>query len=115
MSLATPTPMPDPQTGNPADWPVDDGNGGTIATPDLNYPDAGLPWVEKWLLVRWQDNRSERWSKQKMISLGKQGETNLIRKLQPMGTYRSRQFEFVLTDAVAAVISSIEDVNGVLA
>lgn len=86
--------------------------------PDMTegvYPDAGTPGDEKWLQLRWQDNRSEKWSKTKMVSLGKQGETMLIRRIVPMGHYRSRQFEFVSTDSAVVVISAVEDDNGVLA
>ena len=92
MSLETPTPMPDTST----------------------WPDSAESDLEKILTIRWQDNREGHWSKLKQISLGKQGQSSLLRKLCPMGVYKSRQFELVMSDNAPFTISSIEDVNGVL-
>lgn len=78
------------------------------------YPDYTGQSDTKIMLLRWQDNRSEKWSKAKPISLGKIGESFSVRRLSPMGTYRSRQFEFVISDPVIMLIGSIEDDNGVL-
>lgn len=79
------------------------------------FPDIAEATQVKLLELRWQDNRSGRWSKLKQISLGAQGDGAITRRLSPMGHYRSRQFEFTLTDAIFCTISSVEDDNGVLA
>jgi hypothetical protein len=82
--------------------------------PDFNYPDYYYPEDAKTLMLRWQDNRSEKWSKIKPISLGSQGNTSLTRHLRPMGTYRSRQFELVVSDPVVVYVTQLEDDNGVI-
>lgn len=89
-------------------------------TPDMPdfesnpYPDKSTGVDTPNLLVRWQDNRLGKWSKLKFVSLGKTGEASLTRRIGPMGVYRSRQFELVVTDSVIFTLSAIEDRNGVL-
>ena len=81
---------------------------------DTDFPDADKSGAPHILELRWQDDRSGKWSKIKRISLGAVGQSELTRSIKPMGIYRSRQFEVTLTDPIPVSLSSIEDVNGVL-
>jgi hypothetical protein len=48
------------------------------------------------------------WSNEKTISLGKVGDNNIIKRLFRQGVYRTRQREFVHSDASDFVLSDIE-------
>jgi len=60
------------------------------------------------LMIRWRDNNRANWSNEHYISLGNIGETDLILRLKRLGVFRTRQFELVVTDVVAASFGDAE-------
>jgi len=60
------------------------------------------------LLVRWNDDRRG-WSNQHEISLGDVGEYEIVRRIFPRGAYRTRQYEFLVTDPVSVVLGGAEE------
>lgn len=61
------------------------------------------------LLVRWRDNGSKIWSNYRNILLGFKGEDEFFWSLFQLGSYRSRQYEFVCTDDVPFSIVEVEE------
>ena len=67
---------------------------------------ADTPYV----MMRFRDDGSSIWSNEYWISLGLVGATEWLGWLmQPLGTYRSRQWEFVVSDAVPFTLISVEE------
>lgn len=64
---------------------------------------------ETTLMIRWRDNGSSKWSEEIHVSLGRQGETEFIQQLNRLGIYRTRQYEFSLSDRVPFVLADIEE------
>jgi|GEM_PF-3577759 hypothetical protein len=68
--------------------------------------------VEPKMLLRWKDNGSGVWSNYRDIPLGFQGDNIFYYSLFMLGTYRSRQYEFVCTDNVPfSIVEVNEDVE----
>jgi len=65
--------------------------------------------TDRYVQVRWMNDRSGRWSKTKSISLGKTGQTIIDRAIAPMGIYVSRQYEVVLSDPVKFILCGMEE------
>lgn len=70
----------------------EEGGSGTLVDRYSDHDDGSST---RYMVVRFQDDRSGRWSKDKLISIGKEGEGVVPRDLCPMGTYKTRQYEFV--------------------
>lgn len=85
------------------------GGGSLAAVPPDRYPDHADSGQDRFLIIRWQDDRNGRWSKEHLISLGSTGQERMDRMIAPMGTYRARQFEFVLPASCVCMICSVED------
>ena len=64
--------------------------------------------VEEPVVVYRYRNENMVWSNEKTISLGKVGDNNIIKRLFRQGVYRTRQREFVHSDASDFVLSDIE-------
>lgn len=60
------------------------------------------------LLVRWNDD-NRGWSYEREISLGNIGETETVISVDSRGIYRTRQYEFVVTDPVAVTFGDAEE------
>lgn len=62
------------------------------------------------LMMRWR-NEQQDWSDQKLISigLGKTGEYNMVQRIQRLGRYRARQYEFVHTDNTDFILEDAEE------
>lgn len=66
------------------------------------------PTVAPTITVKWKDdNRFERTGRE--MSLGVQGETDIVRRIFRTGTYRTRQYEMYSADAVEIVVASAEE------
>jgi hypothetical protein len=64
------------------------------------------------LLLRWRDDGRPEWSNYMTLPLGSESEQTHYTRLTSMGIYRSRQYEFVITDNVdLALMGMIEDVE----
>ena len=61
------------------------------------------------LLYSFRDNGKNSWSNEIPIDLGSLGDTELVKELRPMGTYRERQHKFVVTDDVPFTIIDVEE------
>jgi len=62
--------------------------------------------------VRWRDNGSKIWSNDRKIGLGFEGNTEFIRSIFMLGTYRTRQWEFYCTDNIPfSIVQATEDVT----
>ncbi|MCP4365424.1 MAG: hypothetical protein GY800_09030 [Planctomycetes bacterium] len=61
------------------------------------------------MLVRWRDNGSKVWSNFREVNLGFEGENEFYWSLYQLGSYRSRQYNFVCTDPVPFSIISVEE------
>lgn len=61
------------------------------------------------LMVRWQDNGNQVWSNTKYIDLNEIGETEFFVSLRRLGMYRSRQYEFSVTDPTYVVMAGAEE------
>lgn len=64
--------------------------------------------TEPKFILRWNDD-NKGWSNEVEISLGEKGETEIIREIYPMGIYRTRQYELVMTDGVQFVMGDVEE------
>jgi len=72
---------------------------------DATSYSANIPYM----IVRWKDNNKNSWSNEHTIDLGKSGETELIAKLKRLGIYTTRQWEFILSDAVPLILCDAEE------
>lgn len=100
-----PTPLPTTSGVNKQEI----GGGSLAEIPPDRYPDHAATDTARYLIVRWQDDRAGKWSKEKLISLGTTGQERMDRSLQPMGMYRSRQFEFIFSEPCLFVLCAAED------
>lgn len=67
--------------------------------------------TDSYIMLRWRDD-NQRWSNEHRISLGKIGESEIFRRIQTRGTYRTRQYELTCTDGVPVMyIDAEEDVD----
>lgn len=98
----TPTPLPTTAGQNTLEI------GGAYTGPD-RYTDHAETGEDRLLMVRWQDNKTGKWSKTWELPLGPTGSTYVTRWRCPMGIYRARQYEFTLADAVGFVLVEIEE------
>ena len=62
--------------------------------------------------VQWR-NEAGGWSKEKYVSLGNPGETDLTRRISAMGKFRARQFRIVHVRALPLTLVYMEDDNHV--
>lgn len=69
------------------------------------YNGASNPFMH----VKWKDNNRTGWSNGRQISLGSSGETDIVRRIQRSGTYRTRQWSFSTTANVPVSISAVEE------
>lgn len=60
------------------------------------------------LMVRWKDD-NKNWSNQHEISLGWAGQSEIVRRIKPKGVYRTRQYEFIITDSVGVALGDAEE------
>lgn len=60
------------------------------------------------LMLRWKDD-NRRWSNLHELSLGDEGDTSLVLRLQRTGIYRTRKYELTATDAVPIVFGDAEE------
>jgi hypothetical protein len=60
------------------------------------------------LLIRWRDNGRQEWSNYREIALGEIGETDMVRRIQGLGQYKTRQYEFVCSSNGPLTIAGIE-------
>lgn len=60
------------------------------------------------LLIRWNDDRRG-WSNYTELSLGNIGEREIVQRFYPKGAYRTRQYEFLVTDPVSVVFGDGEE------
>lgn len=65
--------------------------------------------VEPVMLVRWRDNGLKVWSNYRQIPLGFQGETEFYYSIYQLGSYRARQYEFVVTDDTPFSLVEVEE------
>jgi len=65
--------------------------------------------VEPVMLVRWNDNGSGIWSNYREVPLGFTGDGEFYYSLFQLGSYRARQYEFVVTDNVPFSIVEVEE------
>jgi len=65
------------------------------------------------LMLRWRDDNGN-WSNERFADLGKTGERELTARLHRLGVYRSRQYEFVLSDGAPFVLVEAEEEMEVL-
>jgi len=61
------------------------------------------------LIVKWRDNGETTWKGNKTISLGSVGKTDFHGSLFPMGRYRTRQYEFAMSDNSPLVLSRVDE------
>jgi hypothetical protein len=74
------------------------------------YPKAQ---IDSTLMLRWRDNGSPVWSSYIHISLNPDSQGNFIVPMNRFGIYRSRQYEFRLSDNVDLVlVGATENVEG---
>ena len=60
--------------------------------------------------LRWRDNGVGEWGSWIQISLGAQGDVDFLYKLFQLGSYYSRQYEYMFTDAAPLVVSDAWEV-----
>lgn len=62
------------------------------------------------MMVRWR-NEQQAWSDEKQlpIGLGKTGEYNIVQRLNRLGIYRARQYEFVHSDNTHFIVEALEE------
>ena len=106
---SAPIPLPDSSSQSNREM-----GGWSMGQPPDRFSDHALPTAERLLILRWQDNRNGKWSKEHQVSLKTTGDTHLVWWKKTMGQYRSRQFEFILSDPTLFVLLSAEEVLEVL-
>ncbi len=62
------------------------------------------------IVVRWNDDGKSSWSNEHQVNLGRVGDYKIVdASLKRLGIYRSRQWEFILSDPVPLVFSDAEE------
>ncbi len=61
------------------------------------------------LMLRWKNNGSNNWSQEVWVDLGDQAETDIVRKLDRLGVYATRQYEITVTDNCPLVYGGVEE------
>lgn len=69
----------------------------------------GAGGTDPLVLVRYRDNGSIQWSNYLEGSLGQLGDTEFFVTFEPMGTYKTRQYEIVMSDTVPFVLVDAEE------
>lgn len=59
-------------------------------------------------VVRWKDD-NRKWSQPRLVSLGDQGDRQIVQRLSRLGMYRTRQYEISVTDPVPVVFGEPEE------
>lgn len=68
--------------------------------------------IDPKMLVRWRDNGSKVWSNYREVSLGSSDVDGFYYSLFQLGSYRSRQYEFVCSDNTPfSIVEADEDVD----
>jgi hypothetical protein len=60
-------------------------------------------------LIRWRDNGKAEWNTYQEIDVGPVGDRTFIYTLRPMGQYKSRQYEVLMTDAADLALVGMEE------
>lgn len=68
----------------------------------------GLAGSDAKLLLRWNDD-NKGWTNQVEVSLGAVGDNEIVREVPARGIYRTRQYEFLVTDSVGFSIGDAEE------
>lgn len=79
-----------------------------LPTPVPMGSDAPDVNAERLMSMRWFDNR-ERWSKERLIDIGIQGDRFPTVRIHRLGLYRTRQWEIVCAASVLQCIVAIEE------
>lgn len=67
------------------------------------------------LIIRWRDNGKQEWKSERQVSLGKQGEYEFYRDIRQCGSYKSRQYSFLISGNFELCLVKFEhDVSGLL-
>lgn len=61
------------------------------------------------ILVRYRDDGSTTWKSERTVALGQVGDTEFMGRTHGLGAYRSRQWEFYVTDNAALTLASVEE------
>lgn len=61
------------------------------------------------LLIRWRDNGKRDWSNWREVDLGFAGDTKFYYSLYQLGSYQSRQYEFICSDDTPFSIIEVEE------
>jgi hypothetical protein len=75
---------------------------------NLKRGQGGISGNEPVMMVRYRDDGNAEWSNPRTVSLGKQGVREFVRDLRQMGTFRTRQFSFIITDDAQLALVGIE-------
>lgn len=59
------------------------------------------------IAIRWNDGKT--WSNEKFLSLGDEGESGLVMRIDRLGMFRTRQYEIIATDDVPVVFGDAEE------
>jgi hypothetical protein len=69
---------------------------------------GGLNVDEPVMLIRWKDDNKD-WSNYHEITLGYEGDYEIVKTIKPKGVYRTRQYEFLVTDSVGVTFGDAEE------
>jgi len=69
---------------------------------------TGLPTRTPILTIRWK-NENLSWSRPREISLGDIGDKEIVRQLNLLGMFRTRQYEIVCSEAVPVVFGEAKE------
>jgi hypothetical protein len=61
------------------------------------------------LMLRWMNDNTGKWSAPRFISLGNKGDTTLVKSVQRLGSYETRQYELTWSDKVPVLIAIFEE------
>jgi hypothetical protein len=76
--------------------------------PIVPESDQGTDIEEPLVSLRWR-NEDQIWKPEKIISLGKAGDVNIIKRIFRLGVYRTRQYEFVHSSPSDFILSDMEE------
>lgn len=70
---------------------------------------TSMEQIQPKMLVRWRDNGSKKWNNYRELMLGFQGDTEFYYSIYQLGSYRARQYEFIVTDDTPFSLIEVEE------
>lgn len=70
---------------------------------------TGESYSDAQIAIKWRNDGKTSWNNERVITLGRSGETDFVKKIHIGGVYYSRQYEAAFTDNAPLVLRAIEE------